>query len=97
MRLQLEYDKTMSTEIDVDEIDKKMQDQGWKFLGPILHYEKAWKNQASIYEKDDKYVVSGIDSDGIAELREPIPKDEAKKRLKESMDEIRKFMLGASK
>ena len=31
-------EKTMKTKIDVDELDKKMQKNGWKFLGAILHY-----------------------------------------------------------
>jgi hypothetical protein len=87
----------MKTKIDVDELDKKMQKDGWKFLGAILHYEKAWKNQASIYEKDGKYVVSGIDSSGESELNESISKKEAEKRLDESIKEIRRHMFGISK
>lgn len=74
-----------------------MQKQGWKFLGAILHYEKAWKNQASIYEKENKYVVSGLDSSGKAELNEPISKEEAEKRIQESLKEIRKFIFGMTK
>ena len=84
----------MTKKIDIEEIDKKMQSKGWKFLGPILHYEKAWKKQASIYEKDGKYIVSGIDSSGETELKEPISKIEAEKRIDESIKEIRKFMFG---
>jgi len=87
----------MKTKIDVEELDKKMRKNGWNFLGAILHYEKAWKKQASIYEKDGKYVVSGIDSNGEAELNEPISKKEAKKRLDESIKEIRRHMFGMSK
>ncbi|MCK5261517.1 MAG: hypothetical protein KAJ44_05010 [Thermoplasmatales archaeon] len=74
-----------------------MREQGWKFLGAILHYEKAWKNQASIYEKDGKYVVSGLDSSEEAEVHEPISEKEAKKRLYDSLEEIRKLIFGISK
>ena len=87
----------MNSKIDINEIDKKLQKEGWKFLGAILHYDKAWKNQASIYEKDGKYIVSGIDSNGEAELNEPISKKEAEKRLDDSIKEIRKYMFGISK
>ena len=87
----------MNKKIDVNELDKKMQQDGWKFLGAILNYKKAWKNQASIYEKEGRYVVSGIDSSGEAELHEPISKNEAEKRLDDSIKEIRKFMFGVSK
>ena len=86
----------MSSQTNIEEIDKKMQNNGWNFLGAILHYEKAWKNQASIYEKDGKYVVSGIDSTGKGELNEPISKEEADKRLGDSFKEIRKFLLRSS-
>ena len=48
----------MSETSNIERLDKKMQDDGWTFLGAILHYEKAWKEQASIYKKDEKYVVS---------------------------------------
>ena len=87
----------MSSKVDINEIDKKLQKEGWKFLGAILHYDKAWKNQASVYEKDGKYIVSGIDSSGNAELNESISKKEAEKRIDESIKEIRKFMLGITK
>ena len=87
----------MSTKIDVDELDKKMQKNGWKFLGAILHYEKAWKNQASVYEKDGSYIVSGIDSSGEHELHDSISKKEAEKRIEDSIREIRKLMFGISK
>lgn len=87
----------MSETIDIEKLHKKMQDDGWAFLGAILHYEKAWKNQASIYVRNGKYVVSGIDSTGKNELHEPIPKKEAEKRVEESLEEIRKFMFGISK
>ena len=66
-------------------------------LGAILHYDKAWKNQASIYEKNGEYVVSGIDSSGETELHEPISKKEADKRLDDSIKEIRRLMFGISK
>jgi len=87
----------MNRKIDVEELDEKMQKDGWKFLGAILNYKKAWKNQASIYEKEGKYIVSGIDSSGEAELHEPISKKEAEKRLDDSIKEIRRFMFGISK
>jgi len=87
----------MKNKIDVEELDKKMQERGWKFLGAILHYENAWKNQASIYEKDGEYVVSGVDSTGEKELNEPISKKEAEKRLDDSIKEIRRLMFGISK
>jgi len=74
-----------------------MQERGWKFLGAILHYEKAWKNQAAIYEKEDKYVISGLDSSGKAELHKSISKEEAEKRLRDSLKEIRKFIFGTAK
>ena len=83
----------MNTKINVEEIDKKLQKNGWKFLGPILHHKKAWKNQASIYEKDGKYIISGINSSGKAELNEPISKKEAKKRIEDSLKEIQKYMF----
>ena len=87
----------MKSKIDVEELDEKMQKKGWKFLGAILHYEKAWKKQASIYEKDGKYVISGIDASGESELNESISKKEAEKRLDESFKEIKKYMFGESK
>jgi hypothetical protein len=87
----------MNCRIDVEKLDKKMQKNGWKFLGAILHYKEAWKNQASIYEKDGNYVVSGVDSSGEKELFNLISKKEAKKRLEESMKEIRKYMFDISK
>jgi hypothetical protein len=86
----------MSNKIKIEELDKKMQKDGWRFLGPVLHYKKAWKEQASIYEKNGEYIVSGIDSTGEKELNEPISKIEAEKRINESLKEIRKFMLGSS-
>ena len=36
----------MNKDSDVNDLDKKIQDDGWKFVGAILNYEKAWKNQA---------------------------------------------------
>jgi hypothetical protein len=87
----------MENKVDIEIIDKKMLKHGWKFLGPILHYDKAWKNQASIYEKENKYVVSGLDSSGKAELNEAISKEEAEKRIQESLKEIRKFIFGIKK
>jgi hypothetical protein len=87
----------MVEKLDVDKIDEKMQKNGWKFLGPILHYPKAYKNQASIYEKDGKYVISGMDYTGKKELFEKISKKEAEKKVNESIKEIRKFMILNSK
>ena len=87
----------MGNAINIDELDKKMQDNGWKFLGAILHYDKAWKKQATVYVKNGKYVISGIDSSGKKELFEPISKRNAEKRIEESLKEIRKFMFGGSK
>ena len=87
----------MDTQIDVEKLDKKMQKNGWRFLGAILHYKKAWKKQASIYEKNGKYIISGVDSSGKSELNEPISKEEAEKRLEESIKEIRRFMFGIAK
>ena len=86
----------MTQDLDIEKIDEKMQKDGWSFLGPILNYDKAWKNQASIYEKNGKYIVSGIDSNGEGELHEPISKNEAEKRIEDSIKEIRKFMIGVS-
>lgn len=87
----------MTAKIDLEELDNKLQKNGWKFLGPILHYKKAWKNQASIYEKDGKYIIAGIDESGESELNEPISKKEAERRLEESYKEIRKYMFGTPK
>ena len=77
----------------IEEIDQKLQNDGWKFFGAILNYEKGWKNQASVYEKNGKYVVSGLDYSGENILNEPISKEEAELKIKESMDEIRNFMF----
>ena len=87
----------MKSKIDLNELDEKLQKDGWKFLGAILHYEKAWKNQASIYEKNGKHIVCGIDSSGSNVLNESISKKEAEKRIEESIKEIRKHMFGLSK
>ena len=87
----------MDKQKNIELLDKKMQKKGWRFIGPILHYSKAWKNQAAIYEKDGKYVVSGIDSTGKTELYEPITKKEAETRIKESFKEIRKHLFAAMK
>ena len=77
----------------IEELDKKIQSEGWRFLGPILHYENAWKNQASVYEKKGKYIVAGFDSSGEKDFRDKISKKEAEKRVNESFKEIRKFMF----
>ena len=87
----------MIPKINVEELDKNMQKNGWKFLGVILHYDKAWKKQASVYEKNGKYIVSGIDSNGDSELHKSISKDEAEKRIEDSIKEIRKYMFSESK
>jgi hypothetical protein len=87
----------MDSKIDVEELDKKMQKNGWNFLGVILNYDKAWKKQASIYERKGKYIISGIDSTGEGELYESICKKEAEKRIEEGIKEIRKYMFSVSK
>lgn len=81
----------------IEKIDKKLTDEGWIFKGAILNYDTAWKNQASIYEKNGEYIVSGLDSMGETEINEKISKDEAEKRIDESMKEIRKFMIKQAK
>lgn len=83
----------MDSEIDLEELDKKMQKDGWNFKGAVLHYKKAFKEQASVYEKEGKYIVSGIDSSGESVLFKSISKKEAEKRLEESIKEISKFMF----
>jgi len=87
----------MDKQKEIELIDKKMQDDGWRFFGPLLHYKKAWKEQAAIYEKNGKYVVSGIGSNGEFELNEPITETEAIKRKKESLEEIKKHMFSSIK
>jgi len=87
----------MNEEINIELLDKKMQEKGWKFIGPILHYDKAFKNQAAVYEKNGEYIVSGVDSTGEKELSDPISKKEAETRIKESFKEIRKHMLTGMK
>jgi len=83
----------MARKIDVEVLDQKMQKNGWNFKGAILNYKNAFKKQASIYEKDGKYMVSGIDSSGKNELFETISKNEAEKRIMESIKEISKHMF----
>jgi hypothetical protein len=83
----------MNSKIDVDALDQKMQKNGWKFKGAILNYKNAFKEQASIYEKDGKYKVSGIDTSGNKELFVTISKKEAEKRINESIKEISKYMF----
>ena len=83
-------DEQMDNRTHIEKIDKKMQEQDWKFIGAILHYNKAWKKQAAVYERNGKYVVSGLDASGKNELHEPIEKKEALKRVNESLEEIRK-------
>jgi len=84
----------MDKRTQVEKIDKKMQEQGWKFFGPILHYKKAWKDHAAIYERNGKYVVSGLDVSGENELNDPIKEKEAIKRKEEGFNEIKKFVFG---
>ena len=83
-------DEQMDKRTHIEKIDKKMQEQDWKFIGAILHYKKAWKNQAAVYERNGKYVVSGLDASGKNKLHEPIGKKEALKRINESLEEIKK-------
>ncbi len=84
----------MENKIDVDKIDERLRKEGWRFFGPILHYQNALKDQASIYEKDGKFIVSGIDKSGEKELNEPITKEEAEKRVEESLEEIKNYVFG---
>ena len=88
--------KATDRKIDLEKLDKKMRGEGWKFLGPILHYEKALKNQAMVYEKNDSYIVFGIDKTSKNILNESISKKDAEKRIKESLIEISKNMLRRS-
>ena len=83
----------MYNKIDINALDQKMQKDGWTFKGAILHYKKAFKEQALVYEKDGNYVVSGIDTSGKNELFESISKKEAEKRLKDSIKEISKYIF----
>ena len=74
----------MNNKIDLEKLDKQMQKKGWKFLGPILYNKKAWKGQASVYEKNGKYIVYGIYRTGEKILNNPISKSDAEKRLKKA-------------
>ena len=84
----------MDKRAHIEEIGKRMEEQGWTFFGPILHYKKAWKDHAAIYKRDGKYVVSGLDFSGEKELQEPIEEKEAVRRSEESYEEIKKYILG---
>lgn len=84
----------MDKKARIEQIDKKMQEQGWKFFGPILHYNKAWKDHAAIYKRDGKYIVSGLDASGEHELHDLIDEKEAIKRKDEGLQEIKKFVFG---
>jgi len=86
----------MSDETDINKIDEEMQKQGWTFLGPILHYEKALKDQALVYKKENEYIVLGIDKTENKTFKDKIEKNIAEKRVKESMIEISKHMLKSS-
>jgi len=86
----------MNKDIDINKLDEEMQKKGWNFLGPILHYEKALKKQANIYEKNGKYVIFGLDKTGKKTFQDSISREEAEKRVKKSVIEISKFMLGNS-
>ena len=86
----------MTDEIEINKIDEQMQKDGWTFLGPILHYEKAVKDQALVYKKENEYIVLGVTKDENEIFKDKIEKDLAEKRVKESMIEISKHMLGAS-
>ncbi len=83
----------MKVKVDVNEIDKRLREQGWEFVGPILHYDSAFQQQAAIYKKDGQYIVSGIDSSGENELNDSIKPAEAEQRVKEANKEIRKHVL----
>jgi len=84
----------MDKRTHIEKIATKMEEQGWVFFGPILHYNNAWKSQAAVYKRDDSYIVSGLDSSGLKELHEPIDKNEAIKRVEESLEEIKKCIFG---
>ena len=86
----------MSEEIDINKLDLKMQKKGWIFLGPILHYKKALKDQALVYKKNNEYIVFGIEKGENKTFKDKIEKNIAEKRVKESMIEISKHMLGSS-
>ena len=86
----------MNEDIDINKLDEQMQKKGCNFLGPILHYEKALKKQANIYEKNGKYIVFGVDKTGKNTFQDPISKKEAENKVKKSVIEISKFMLGNS-
>lgn len=86
----------MTDETDINRIDEEMQKQGWIFLGPILHYEKALKDQALVYKKENEYIVLGIDKTENKTFKDKIEKNIAEKRVQESMIEISKHMLKSS-
>lgn len=86
----------MNEETDINKIDEQMQKDGWTFLGPILHYEKALKDQGLVYKKNDEYIVLGIDKTGANTFKDKIEKNTAEKRVEESMIEISKHMLRSS-
>lgn len=83
-------------QLDMNDIDKRLQKNGWRFIGPILNYESALKNQASVYEKNGRYIVVGLDKTGEKELHDSISKKDAERRTKESIIKISKFMLSSS-
>jgi hypothetical protein len=87
----------MDKKNEIDKIDEKLRSKGWTFLGPILHYKKAFKNQACVYKKNNEFIVAGIDSSGENDFYEPISKDDAKRRVEESLNEIRKHMFKSIK
>jgi len=86
----------MTNETDINKIDEEMQKKGWIFLGPILHYEKAVKDQALVYKKENEYIVLGINKNENEVFKDKIQKNIAEKRVKESMIEISKHMLKSS-
>jgi len=63
----------------------------------IIALQEAWKEQAAIYVKNGKYIVSGIESKGEFELNESITEVEAIKRKKESLEEIKKHIFSSIK
>ncbi len=86
----------MTEETNINKLDEQLQKQGWIFLGPILNYEKASKNQALVYKKNEEYIVLGIDKNQGNIFKDKIEKDIAEKRVKESMIQISKHMLGSA-
>lgn len=83
----------MDIKNEMNKIDEKLRGEGWVFLGPILHYKKAFKNQACVYKKNNEFLVTGIDISGEKKFYDQISKLDAEKRVEESLSEIKKHMF----